>query len=191
MSLKGSDPLVWVARRPRDELAGGLFHVYARGNNRDLVFLTDEDRVRYLRLLAAVVREHDWRCLSFCLMPNHVHLLLQTPRPNLGRGMQVLHGKYALRFNRRHDRCGHVFQGRYGSTRIESDAQLWAVVRYIARNPVAAGLCAAPDAWAWSSHRVIGDEEEAPRWLDRARLLTLLSGAGGDPRRRYAELVAD
>ena len=178
-----------MPRKPRVEVAGGLFHVYARGNNRALVFLDDTDLERYLLLLGSVVLDRGWRCLGYCLMPNHVHLLVETPKPNLARGMQVLHGDYGWSFNRRHERCGHVFQGRYGAVLVKTDAQLWTVVRYIARNPVAAGLCSEPEGWRWSSHAaVIGD---VPRgWLDVPRLLTLLSGAGGDPRRRYAELTA-
>jgi hypothetical protein len=122
-------------------------------------------------------------------MPNHVHLLAETPRPNLGPGMQRLHGDYARRFNERHGRSGHVFQGRYGAVRMRSDAQLWMTARYIARNPVAAGLCDTPDDWEWSSHQAIVGRARR-RGLDVARLLEYFTGAGGDGAQRYAELVA-
>jgi hypothetical protein len=121
-------------------------------------------------------------------MPNHVHLLVETTTPNLAGGMQWLHGTYATRINRRHDRCGHLFQGRYGSVRIESDAQLSTTLAYIARNPVVAGLCRAVREWSWSSHGAVMRGERRG-WLDVGRLFSFLSAAGGDPRHRYLQLV--
>jgi putative transposase len=160
-----------------------MHHVYARGNRKQRIYLDDRDRVAYLRLLGLVVRERGWRCLAYCLMSNHLHLLVETPQPNLGAGMESLQGGYARGFNRRHGRTGHLFERRYGAVRIRSDAQLWWVVRYIAMNPVEAGLCARPEEWRWSSAG-----GGAP-WLDRRRLLEHLAAQGGDPRRRYAELL--
>jgi len=91
-------------------------------------------------------------------------------------------------FNRRHGTEGHVFQRRYDAVRMLSDVQLWVVARYIARNPVEAGLCGEPAEWSWSSHQAILGAP-CPRWLARDRLLAFLSSAGGDPRERYMELV--
>src|SRR3712207_7313843 len=127
-----------MPRKPREEEPGAIHHVYARGNNRRLIYEDDRDRALYLAMLAAVVRRHEWHLLAYCLMDNHVHLLVETPRPNLGSGMQRLHGDYALLFNRRHERRGHLFQGRYGAKRVRDDAQLVTVLRYIADNPVEA-----------------------------------------------------
>jgi REP-associated tyrosine transposase len=140
-------------------------------------------------MLGHVVREMRWRCLAYCLMDNHVHLLIETPLANLAPGMQRLHGVYAQKHNARHGRSGHLFQGRYGSVRIRSDAQLWTAVAYIVRNPVEAGLCADPDGWPWSSHRATL-AGRAPPWLHVARLLAYVEAMGGEPRRRYAELTA-
>ena len=105
-------------------------------------------------------------------MSNHLHMLIETPKPNLSQGMQRFHGDYAQRFNRRHQRSGHLFQGRYNAVGVKDDAQLWTTVRYIVNNPVEAGLCDAPEAWPWSSHAAV-IEGTAPRWLDAARLLVL------------------
>jgi hypothetical protein len=125
-------------------------------------------------------------------MPNHLHLLIETPQPNLGRGMQRLHGDYGRWFSDRRGKAGHVFQGRYGAVRVQDDRQLWAVAAYIARNPVEAGLCEVPEAWRWSSHRATAGGDLGPGWLDHHRLLDLLGGgAGGDPQERYAAYVAD
>lgn len=178
-----------MSRKPREELAGAIHHVYARGNAKDAIYLDDADRGEYLVILGKTVARQRWRCLAYCLMDNHVHLLIETPAPNLGAGMQWLHGRYAQAFNRRYGRSGHVFQGRFGGVRVKSDAQLLMVTRYIARNPVEAGLCAEPAEWLWSSHATaLGDR--GPRWLDTTRLLAFFGASGGESRRRYAELVA-
>jgi REP element-mobilizing transposase RayT len=139
-----------MPRKPRQECEGGVFHVYARGNARSAIFVDDADRLAYLRLLGRAVKHWRWVLHAFCLMPNHVHLLLETPQANLGRGMQQLHGMYARDFNDRHGRPGHLFQGRYGAVLIRDDHQLEVVKAYIRLNPVTAGLCDAPDDWPWS-----------------------------------------
>jgi putative transposase len=177
-----------MPRKPRDEVGGAVQHVYARGNAKQLIYLDDVDRSRYLALLAQAVRRYRWRCLAFCLMDNHVHLLLETPLPNLGSGMQRTHGLYAQSFNRRHGRSGHLFQGRFGSVLVTSHAQLLMTVRYIARNPVEACLCEEAAQWPWSSHGALLTSTW-PAWLDAARLLGYLGADGGDPLRRYEHLV--
>lgn len=167
-----------------------MFHVYARGNNKQLIYLSDSDRVLYLSMLGRIVRKQEWRMLGFCLMPNHVHLLVETPEPNLGDGMRRLHGDYAYRFNKEHGRCGHVFQGRFGAKRVKNNAQLLMVARYIALNPVEAQLCATAEDWRWGSHRHVMARHARNGWLDVQRLLEFFEVWGGDPHRRYAELVA-
>ncbi|HEX8101699.1 MAG TPA: transposase [Solirubrobacteraceae bacterium] len=177
-----------MPRRPREEEAGALHHVYARGNNRQSIYVDDRDRRTYLRLLEAAVGRFEWICLAYCLMDNHMHLLLETPRPNLGAGMQRLHGDYARAVNDRHEQSGHLFQGRFGAVRIRSDEQLLVTVAYIARNPIEAGYCSEPDRYRWSSCAATL-HGRAPGWLAAARVLDALAPAGGDPLRRYAELV--
>ena len=176
-----------VPRKPRAEVEAGLFHVFARGNNKRLIYRDDYDRGTYLRILRGTVRHFRWRFLAYCLMDNHVHLLIETREANLGVGMRRLHGSYAQRFNSRHGTSGHLFQGRYGSVRIKTDEQLWTVAVYIAMNPVEAGLCRHPDDWPWSSHSMILSDT-APDWIDVPHLLDCFAAAGGDGRRRYAEL---
>jgi REP element-mobilizing transposase RayT len=177
-----------MPRKPREEVAGGVFHVYARGDDRRPIFIDQADHDLYMSLLARVVRLTGWRCLGYCLMRNHLHLHLETPQPNLGAGMQRLQSEFAFRWNQRYDRCGHVFQGRYGAERAKSEAQFWQSVRYVALNPVRAQLCERPEDWLWSSHRLIV-EGRTPAWFDDARLMELLSSAGGDPLERYVELT--
>lgn len=130
-----------------------------------------------------------WGCLAYCLMDNHVHLLVEIAEPSLGAGIQRAHGLYAATFNQRHGRSGHVFQGRYGSVLVTRDEQLWAAIAYVVRNPVEAGLCASPRDWPWSSHAAVLNGI-GPPWLDPADVLRCFEAVGGDPRRRYAELTA-
>jgi len=128
--------------------------VTARGEAGAHIYRDDTDRHLFLRVLRRVRSRLDWQCLAYCLMGNHYHLIIRTPRPNLVRGMQQLNGVYAQRFNHRHDRRrSHVFQGRYHSALVQRDAHLLEAVRYLAWNPVKAGLCETPEAWRWSSHR--------------------------------------
>lgn len=148
--MAGRGVLCSVARRPREIVAGGIYHVYARGNDQRPIFVDDTDRYVYMAILSDVCARSEWLRLAHCLMDNHVHLLLETPLPNLSEGMRRLQWQYATRFNRRHDRSGHLFQGRYGAKRVASDEQLVAVTRYIAMNPVEAGLCETPERWTWS-----------------------------------------
>src|SRR5688500_19582214 len=117
-------------------------------------------------------------------MENHVHLLVETPHANLAEGMRWVHGVYGREFNARHGRSGHLFQGRYGAVRIETDEQLWVTARYIAMNPVEAGMCVEPAAWAWSSHAATVGACAAPAWLDVARLRGYFGTWGG----RYEEV---
>ncbi len=176
-----------MARKPRENVAGGVYHLYARGNDRAVVFVDATDRHVYLQILADVVLRKGWRCLAYCLMSNHVHLLLETPEPNLGSGMQRLHSRYAQAFNARRRRSGHVFQGRYGAVRMESDNQLRAAAACPARNPVAAGLCKRPERWPWSSYRA-AIQGPAPAWLDTARLLSYFGPEPHSARQAYTDL---
>lgn len=179
-----------MPRRPRSEFAAGIYHVTARGNRREPIYHDAADRQAYLSRLWQVNKRLGWSCLSYCLMTNHVHLLIETREPNLGEGVRLLHGGFAQGFNRRHGYGGHVFQGRFHAVQMETDPQLWLTAAYIARNPVDAGLCVSAADWPWSSHRAIvtGD---APRWLNRERLLLFFGAYGAsDPLKRYEEFVA-
>ena len=177
-----------MPRPPREEEPGAIHHVCARGAKKALIYLDDRDRERYLGCLAGAVQAHDWRLLSYCLMDNHVHLVVETVLPNLGVGMHAAHRPFAQWFNERHGTSGHVFEGPYRSKRVRSDAQFWQLSKYVALNPVEAGLCERPEEWRWSSYGgvVRGDP---PAFVDVGRLLELFSGAGGDPLARYVEFV--
>ncbi len=178
-----------MPRKPRENYEDGIYHVFARGNDRREIFGDDTDRLVYLRLLGSVTQAMKWTCLSYCLMRNHVHLLLGTPDANLSAGMQRLHGCYAQAFNARHGRVGHVFQGRFGAKLIATDAQLQVTAAYIAHNPVAAGLCRRPEDWRWGSYRAILGGP-SPSWLNVASLLEHFGLDAAAGSRRLMSLVA-
>ena len=178
-----------MPRKPRENVENGIYHVYARGNGKQVIFRDDRDRLAYLSLLSEVVDHHELRCLAYCLMDNHIHLVLETPLANLSFGMQALHSEYAQNFNERHDRVGHLFQGRYGAVRIKTDAQLWTVLAYIAANPVEAGLVEKPEAWRWSSYAAVIGPAPLPRLLDWPHLRSYLQPDHTGAIARYRRLV--
>jgi REP element-mobilizing transposase RayT len=155
-----------MARPLRVQAAGAHYHVGARGIDKAPVFLSDEDHGRFLVLLEDVVARYGWRCHAYCLMPNHYHLALTTPEPNLGAGMGRLNQVYAQWFNHRHDRVGHLFEQRYWSRLIEAESRFFAVARYIVENPVRAGLAETANDYRWSSAGAMNGLSGPPRFLD-------------------------
>ena len=163
-----------MPRPPREEVPGGFFHIAARAVDGADVFHEVHDRLSLLALLHGVAQRYEWRCQAYCLMCTHFHLIVQTMKPTLARGMQALCGVYGLRFNKRYERRGHLFGSRYMSVAITSDAHLLEAHRYVARNPVRAGLCSQPGDWRWGSYRAILDLEGAFSFLDLGSVLRLL-----------------
>lgn len=141
-----------MARPLRPQFAGGVYHLTARGNRRSSIYRDDADNALFLSMLLRIAEKKEWECHAWCLMTTHYHLLLTTPNPDLARGMQYLNARYAEAFNDRYGLSGHLFQGRYHHELVESDEQLDGVYRYIARNPVRAGICKRADEWPWSSY---------------------------------------
>ena len=154
-----------MSRPLRLQLPGGVYHVTARGNDRRPIFEDDDDCARFLIALASTFARYRVLCHAYCLMGNHYHLLVQTPEANLSAAMRQLNGVYTQRFNRRHERCGHVLQGRFGAQLVDGDAYLREVCRYIVLNPVRAGLVAHPGEWRWSSFRATAGETAVPGFL--------------------------
>jgi putative transposase len=138
--------------RPLRDQSAGFLHLVWRGNRRQRIFEDDVDRERFLELLAAACRSRGWRVLAWCLLTNHVHLLIEVPEGTLSAGMQWLGGRYAQLYNLRHGLDGHLFQGRFHAERVETLEYALEVGRYVDLNPERAGLGGAAD-WPWSSHR--------------------------------------
>jgi len=154
-----------VPRANRQGAESRLYHVGTRGNNRQPVYLGDGDRLAFLNLLAKTVEKSSWTLHAYCLMGNHYHLLLETNLDDLSAGMQLLNGGYAMTFNRRHRRTGHLFGNRFWSEPIERDEHLLECCRYIAWNPVRAGLCTRPEDWQWASYPAVLGLDRLPSFL--------------------------
>jgi REP element-mobilizing transposase RayT len=180
-----------MARPLRLEFEGALCHVMARGNAREAIFLDDDDRVAFVANLGRVAERFEWRVWAWCLMGNHYHLLVETLRPTLSRGMREINGVYTQGFNRRHRRVGHVLQGRYKAVLVDKDSYLLELSRYVVLNPVRAGLVATAGDWTWSSYRAVMGKAPAPEWLAANATLRLLHAERGPARRAYARFVAE
>ena len=139
-------------RKNRQLSESNIYHVVVRGVGRQLIFEDDKDRQEYMQMLLSDARKRNGLILAWCLMGNHVHLLLQLDMEQIAQVMRRVGSGYARYFNKRHDRVGHLFQGRFGSTPISTDEQLMAVVRYIHRNPDEGGV-STYESYPWSSYR--------------------------------------
>jgi len=141
-----------MSRRPRVFAPGLLYHVIVRGNQRRKTFRCDDDYKAYLDRLEKYRAKHHVRIYAYCLMPNHVHLLVETGSIPLAKFMQGLQQSYTQHFNRSYRKVGHLFQGRYKAIICDRDKYLLALVRYIHLNPVRAKLAARPERYAYSGH---------------------------------------
>ncbi len=160
-----------MARPLRIELAGGLYHVTSRGDRREDIYLTDEDRRAWINIFAAACKRFNWICHAYCLMNNHYHIVVETVDGNLSKGMRHLNGVYTQWFNRHHGRIGHVFQGRYKSILVEKEHYLLELARYVVLNPVRARIVEDVRDWPWSSFPAMIGEATRPTWLARDWLL--------------------
>ncbi len=139
----------------------------ARGNGRMRIFLDDLDYTKFVHLLADVLERFEVECWHYCLMPNHYHLTLRASRPNLSETVRHLNGTYGTWWNRRHDRVGHVFQGRFKDQIVQRQDYLLTLGRYIVLNPVRAGLVTRPEQWQWSSYAGTVGLAPAPAFCGR------------------------
>ena len=177
-----------MTRPLRIEFEGAWYHVMNRGANRQAVFASERDRLAFLALLGEVSEIFAVEVHVFCLMGNHYHLLLHTPRGNLGRAMRHLNGVYTQRHNHAAGRDGPLFRGRYRAILLDADAWLMQVSRYVHRNPLETRLVARLDRYRWSSYRAYIGETPAPDWLCTETILDLF----GKRQRasRYRQYVA-
>jgi putative transposase len=177
-----------MPRPPRLEFPEAVYHVTTRGNERKAIFRDDRDREEFLHGLAKYRDRFGFRLLAFCLMTNHVHLAIRTDEAPLSRIMASLQSRYAQRFNRRHRRVGHLFQGRYKSLLVQQDRHLIALIRYIHWNPVRARIVRRSRDYPWSSDRYLR-AGRGPEWLDVDATLSYLAATRARAVARYVELV--
>jgi REP element-mobilizing transposase RayT len=178
-----------MARPLRLEHEGAFWHVTSRGNERKNIFRSDADRLLFLALLAAAVERFNWIVHVYTLMSNHFHLVIETPERTLSRGMQWLNGQYACKFNKRHKRAGHLFQGRFHGELVQKESHLLELARYVVLNPVRAGMVARPEDYRWSSYRATVGVEAAPAWLTTDWILKQFSADRKRAVAAYATFV--
>jgi len=179
-----------MARKPRIHVPGGLYHVMLRGNGGQDIFFSPEDHYRMFFLIQEGVERFGHRVLAFCLMDNHIHLAIQVSDIPLSRIMQNLSFRYTRWINSRHQRMGHLFQGRYKALLVDKDSYMLELVRYIHLNPVRAGLVATPVDYEWSGHRTYLGKEHIP-WLTCDAVLAQFGSAVNTAREQYARFVMD
>jgi putative transposase len=178
-----------VPRPPRLQVVGGLYHVTAHSNFGRVVFRGDEERGQFLAMLELGVTRFGWSCRSYCLLSTHYHLLVATPDPDISAGMQYLNGRYAQWANWHRGERSHVFEGRFRAVLVESESHALEVHRYIALNPVRAGLVRDPEQWPWSSLRALLGHERAPSFLDIETVLAEFGAAKATARRRLRTFI--
>jgi REP element-mobilizing transposase RayT len=180
-----------MARPLRLEFEGALYHITSRGDGREDIYLTDGDRRLFLDVFSGVRERCNWTMHAYCLMSNHYHLLVETPDANLSKGMRQLNGVYTQRFNRAHDRVGHVFQGRYKSILVQKETYLLELARYVVLNPVRARMVRTPKEWPWSSYRAMIDRQAAPDWLESRWILAAFGQTAEQAVQGYVRFVAE
>lgn len=188
-----------MARKPRILFAGAIYHITFRGNARQDIFLDVRDRRHLLDKVKEYSETYQSRIFLYCLMTNHVHLLVQTPLANLDRFMGALLTSHSVYFNRRHERSGHLMQGRYDGQLVSGDSYLLNLSRYIHLNPVCTDYWAKRSVreradflmrYPWSSYRAYIGLATAPEWLNTNPLLAgFESRAGQDAPSAYRQFV--
>lgn len=180
-----------MTRPLRLEYPGAIHHVTSRGNGQAAIFLDDEDRNAFLTVLSGCIDRFGWVCHAYCLMDNHYHLILETPIANLSTGMRQLNGVYTQRFNRRHDRVGHVFQGRFKAILVERNSYFLELCRYVVLNPVRAKMVQDVAQYAWSSYLPTTGDVPGPPWLQVDWVLSQFGKSRSTARRKYRAFVAE
>jgi REP-associated tyrosine transposase len=163
-----------MSRQWRIEFPGAMYHIMARGNEGNMIYCDNEDRKCFIRLLSMLVQRFQTEIHAWVLMPNHYHLLLKTPKPNLSKSMQWFGSVYTRRYNLRHSRKGHLFQGRFKSLLVENDEYLLRLSYYIHRNPLKSNLTNRLANYPWSSYISYAYGDNRYEWLTTEAILALL-----------------
>ena len=178
-----------MSRPLRLEFSGALYHVTSRGDRREDIYHDDVDRALWLDTLAQCCERFNWAIHAWCQMSNHYHLVIETAEGNLSAGMRQLNGVYTQAHNRRHQRVGHVFQGRYKAILVDRDSYLLELLRYVVLNPVRAQMVARAQDWAWSSYPAMIGAKPVPAWLNSDWGLSQFGTQRLRQRARYEEFV--
>jgi REP element-mobilizing transposase RayT len=180
-----------MARPLRIEYPNAVYHVTSRGNARNKIFLSDQDRENFLFVLSSVIKRFNWLCHAYCLMDNHYHLMIETPDANLSRGMRQLNGVYTQKYNWWHSKTGHIFQGRYKSILIEKENYLLELSRYVVLNPVRANMVQKSEERKWSSYEATAGLKTVPDYLTVGWILGLFSRNNKEAQKQYRKFVIE
>jgi putative transposase len=180
-----------MARQLRIEYPGAFYHVTARGNEKQRIFYTPEDKSRFLEFLSRAHERFGIHFHAFCLMENHYHLFIETPEANLSRTMHFINTAYTIYLNKQHERVGHLFQGRFKAILVEADIYARELIRYIHMNPVRAGIVSKPEEYIWSSHREYMNLRKPSDWMVTSFTLMLFSDFVETARYKYLEFIND
>jgi REP element-mobilizing transposase RayT len=180
-----------MARPLRIEYPNAVYHVTSRGNALNKIFSDDQDRESFLSTLGSVVKRYNWLCHAYCLMNNHYHLMVETPDANLSIGMRQLNGIYTQKYNRRHHKPGHLFQGRFKAIVVQKENYLLELCRYVVLNPVRAGVVEKPEAWEWSSYRSTAGLSKGQHYLTTDWILGLFNNKRSLAQKQYRVFVRE
>ena len=177
-----------MARAPRIEIPGGIYHLGSRGNRGCQIYMDDHERKVFLRMFGRLSKRHGWQLGTYCLMTNHYHLLLRSEETGFAAGMRLLNCGHAHRMNRKHGRSGHLFRNHYSWHPVENDEHLLEAVRYILLNPVRAGISENPEDWRWSSYRAIADLDLPPDFLALTDVLSIFGTTPTTARAAFLDM---
>ena len=178
-----------MPRPLRVEYPDAYYHVINRGNYQEKIYLNDLDKEKFIEYLEKAAERFSVIFHGYCLMSNHYHLLIQTPDSNLSRAMQWINVSYATYFNRKRDRHGHLFQGRFKAILIDADEYLKHLSRYIHLNPVRAKMVSAPSDYQWSSYRAFIGKQKTAQFLETDWLLSTFGKNRKQARQSYKDFV--
>ena len=180
-----------MARQWRIQYEGAIYHVMSRGIERGTIFLTDDDCLRFLECMERAVEKFKLDIFAFVLMGNHYHLLLRTPQANLSRAMQWLQTAYSVYYNLRHQRAGHLFQGRYKSILVGEEGYWQSLSFYIHLNPIRAGIVNGIDEYKWSSYHDYVGLKKVHKWVLSEEILKELGRDEQESRIKYRQLIME
>lgn len=178
-----------MARHLRIEYPGAFYHVYSRGNQKQPIFLSDEDRYYFLKILRDTHERLGTIFHVYCLMNNHYHLVLETPRGNLSRTMHFINTAYSIHINTKHERCGHLFQGRFKAILMEAEAYARTLTKYIHGNPVRDGSVDHPEHFEWSSCQEYFDLRRPPSWMEKRVIMLCFENSLDVLRKEHEEYI--
>ena len=180
-----------MARQWRIQYEGAIYHVMSRGVIRGAIFSNDEDYHRFLEYLERAVEKFGLEIFAFVLMGNHYHLLLRTPQANLSKAMQWLQTAYSVYYNLKHQRSGHLFQGRYKSILVGEESYWQSISFYIHLNPIRAGIVKELDEYKWSSYHDYVRMKKSHKWVLPEEVLRELGKSEEASRAKYRQLIME